>query len=118
MTSIKTENELGAIVLSADSLSRIAGYVATSCYGVVGMAYRNKSDGIASLLKWDALTKGVHVYAEEEKICVELHVILEYGVNIRVISGSIINNVKYTLENLTRFKVGKVTVCVEGIRVD
>jgi uncharacterized alkaline shock family protein YloU len=118
MTPIKMENELGAIVLAADCLSRMAGYVATGCYGVVGMAYRGASDGIASLLKWDALTKGVRVYAEEDKVCVELHVIIEYGVNIRVISNSIINSVKYAVENLTRFKVGKIKVCVEGVRVE
>ena len=55
---------------------------------------------------------------EDEKISIDLHVIVEYGVNIKVICESIIGNVKYAVETATGFKVGKVTVNVEGVRID
>lgn len=116
--AIKTENENGAIIMSTSVIARIAGKVAASCYGVVGMAYRNASDNIASLLGWDTITKGIHVSTEDDKIAIELHIIVEYGVNIKVISDSIIGSVRYSVESMTGFKVGKVTVNVEGIRVD
>ena len=82
------------------------------------MAYRNTSDSIASLLKWDNITKGIKVTTEDDKIDIDLHIIIEYGINIKVISESIISNVRYTVENMTGFKVGKVTINVEGIRID
>lgn len=116
--AVKTENELGAIVMSNNVIAKIAGVVATGCYGVVGMAYKNATDSIASLLKWDNITKGIKVSTTDEKINVDLHIIIEYGINIRVISESIINNVRYSIENMTGFKVGKVTINVEGIRID
>lgn len=116
--AVKTENEHGAIVISNNVISRIAGVTASGCYGVVGMAYRNTSDSIASLLKWDNITKGIKVTTEDDKIDIDLHIIIEYGINIKVISESIISNVRYTVENMTGFKVGKVTINVEGIRID
>ena len=116
--AVKTENELGAIVISNNVISRIAGATATSCYGVVGMAVKSATDGIASLLKWDNITKGIKVSTEDDKICIDLHIIVEYGINIKVISESIMSSVRYCVENITGFKVGKVTINVEGIRID
>ena len=116
--AIKTENERGAIVMSNTVIAHIAGMVATGCYGVVGMAYRNAGDTMASLLKWDTITKGIKVTTEEDTISIDLHIIVEYGVNIKVISDSIISNVRYNVESMTGCKVAKVTVNVEGIRVN
>lgn len=116
--SIKTENEHGAIVVSENVIARIAGLATSTCYGVVGMAYKSTTDNIAALLKWDSITKGIKVNTEDEKINLDLHVIVEYGVNIKAISESIINSVTYAVESAIGFKVGKVTVNVEGIRVD
>ncbi len=116
--AIKTETERGAIIMSNTVIAHIAGMVATGCYGVVGMAYKNAGDSFASLLKWDSITKGIKVTTEDDKISIDLHIIVEYGVNIKVISDSIISNVRYNVESMTGFRVGRVTVNVEGIRVD
>ena len=116
--AIKTENDNGAIVVSENVIARIAGVATSTCYGVVGMAYKSTSDSIAALLKWDSITKGIKVNTEDEKISIDLHVIVEYGVNIKVICESIIGNVKYAVVTATGFKVGKVTVNVEGVRID
>lgn len=116
--AIKTENDKGAIVMSSSVIAKIAGTATSLCYGVVGMAYKNKSDGLASLLKGESITKGISVTTDENKIRIDLHIIVEYGVNIKVICDSIINNVRYAVESMTGFKVGHVTVNIEGIRVD
>ncbi|MBR4890065.1 MAG: Asp23/Gls24 family envelope stress response protein [Clostridia bacterium] len=116
--AIKTENEHGAIVVSENVIARIAGVATSTCYGVVGMAYKSTSDNIAALLKWDSITKGITVNTEDEKISIDLHIIVEYGVNVKVICESIIENVKYAVESATGFKVGKVTVNVESVRID
>lgn len=116
--AVKTKNQNGDIVVSSTVIAHIAGAVATRCYGVVGMSYKSKGDGLVSLLKWDSLAKGITIYTENGKINIDLHIIVEYGVNIGVICQSIMNNVRYSVESMTGFKVGKICVNVEGIRVD
>jgi uncharacterized alkaline shock family protein YloU len=107
----------GGVTVESEVIAKIAGYVAGMSYGVVGMAYRSKSDSVASLLKKDNYTKGIKVNISEDKISVDIHIIIEYGVNINVIGKSIIKNVKYQLSHMTGLDVEQVNVCVEGFRV-
>ena len=107
----------GTIVIESDVIAKIAGYTASKCYGVVGMAHRSKADGIASLLRRDSYSKGIKVTVEDKRVTIEMHIIVEYGVNITVISNSIINNVQYQVNKLTGLEVETVNVFVEGFRV-
>jgi len=107
----------GGVTVESEVIAKIAGYVAGMSYGVVGMAYRSKSDTVASLLKKDNYTKGIKVTVNDDKISVDIHIIIEYGININVIGKSIIKNVKYQLSHMTGLDVEQVNVCVEGFRV-
>lgn len=115
--AIIINNELGDIEINQHVISKIAGAVATKCYGVVGMASRGKKDGFVSLLNIDNITRGVKISSEEGGLYIELHIIVEYGVNINVICDSIIHNVSYRVENSTGLKVDNVNVLVESVRV-
>ena len=115
---LKTSDSMGEVTIANSVISDIAGAVAGKCYGVVGMASRNKKDGIVSLLKPDTMTKGINVSVEEDGIVVGLHIIVEYGVNIQAICSSIVNRVRYTLENYVGLTVKRVNVRVEGVRTD
>jgi len=109
----------GSVVIENEVIAKIAGYVAAMSYGVVGMAYRSKSDSVASLLKKDNYTKGIKVsVSDDNKIIIDIHIIIEYGVNINVIGKSIIKNVKYQVCHMTGLEVEQVNVCVEGFRVE
>ena len=107
----------GSIIIETDVIAKIAGYIATGCYGVVGMGYRSKSDEFASLLKKDSLTKGIKVTVAEKKVSLDMHIIVEYGVIINAVCDSIINNVKYQVKQMTGLEVENVNVFVEGFRV-
>lgn len=107
----------GGVTIESEVIAKIAGYVAAMSYGVVGMAYRSKSDTVASLLKKDNYTKGIKVSVSDDKITIDIHIIIEYGVNINVIGKSIIKNVKYQVSHMTGLEVEQVNVCVEGFRV-
>ena len=111
---IKTE--LGNITLSETVIARIAGLAATECYGVIGMAAKSVRDGIVMLLKMDSLTRGVIVRVKDNVISVDLHVIMEYGINIPAISETISSTVKYKVQEFTGFDVDVVNIFVEGIR--
>ena len=97
----------GSIIIETDVIAKIAGYIATGCYGVVGMAYRSRSDEFASLLKRESLTKGIKVSVADKKVSLDIHVIVEYGVNINAVCTSIISNVKYQVNKMTGLEVEK-----------
>ncbi|MBE7030586.1 MAG: Asp23/Gls24 family envelope stress response protein [Ruminococcaceae bacterium] len=112
------ESAKGNISIEMDVIARIAGIIATGCYGVVGMAHRSKSDEFAALLKKDTLTKGIRVTCTpDKKLRLDIHVIVEYGVNINTVSNSVIQNVTYQLNHMTGLTVERVNVFVEGFRV-
>lgn len=115
---LKTNSELGEVSISNGVIAQIAGAVATKCYGVVGMAARNKKDGIVNLLKPDSMSRGINISVEDGGVLVEIHLIAEYGININTICKSIVNRVRYTIENCVGIKVNRVNVRVEGVRVD
>ena len=115
--SILINSELGEISVDNSVVASIAGAVASKCYGVVGMASKNKKGGVIRLLKRDNISRGVSVSVEDSGMVIELHIIVEYGVNISAICDSIVHNVRYQLEHNTGLKVTKVNVLVESVRV-
>ncbi len=115
---LKTDGGLGDVTVANSVVAQIAGEAASRCYGVVGMASKNKTDGIVSLLMPDTMSKGINVNVVDGGIVVELHIIVEYGVNINTICKSIVNRVRYTIEQAVGLKVTRADVKVEGVRVD
>ncbi len=57
--TIKTD--LGYIDITNEVLAGIAGYAASSCFGVKGMTIRSMSDGLAHLLGLENQSRGVKV---------------------------------------------------------
>ncbi|MBU5426490.1 Asp23/Gls24 family envelope stress response protein [Tissierella pigra] len=115
--SAKTNTEYGVISIDDNVIATLAGISAMESYGIVGMASKNATDGLFELLKSDYLAKGIKVYTKDEKLTIDLHVILEYGVRISVVAENIIERVKFNIENLTGLKIDQINVHVQGIRV-
>ena len=115
--AILVKSEYGEVSVNNSVIAMIAGEAANKCYGVVGMAARGKKDGIVNLLKPDNMTKGIGVSVEDSGVVIDMHIVVEFGVNIKVICDSIMNNVKYKVESSTGLKVTRVTVQVESVRV-
>ena len=113
----RTENEYGSIVISNNVIANAAGLIATSCYGVVGMAIRSPKDGIVSLLKPSNLAKGIKVLVEDNEITVDMYIVVQYGMNINAICESIMHGVKYRLSDIIGYEVKAVNIFVESIRV-
>ena len=115
--AILINSELGKVSVDNNVIASIAGAIANKCYGVVGMASKSKKDGVIKLLRMDNISRGIKVYTEDNGIVIDLHIIVEYGVNINAICDSIVHNVQYKLEHNTGLKVSKVNVLVESVRV-
>ena len=113
---LKFHSEQGEISVSSAVFSNITGMAATNCFGVKGMAYRSMTDGIVHLLRPEAMSKGVKViYNEDNTVSIELHIIVENGVNIATVCRSIMGEVKYVVSKNTGVEVRDVNVCVDSI---
>ena len=58
---IRLKTEEGTIAVDNAVYTNIAGYAATNCFGVKGMAVRSMTDGLVHLLRKEAMGKGVRV---------------------------------------------------------
>ena len=109
--------DLGQVIIDEEVIATYAGINAIECFGIVGMASVNMKDGFAQLLKRDNVSKGVHIKINDNKIYIDFHIIVSYGVNIATIADNIISNVKYKVEEFTGMEVEKINIFVEGVRV-
>ena len=113
---LKFHSEQGEISVSSAVFSNITGMAATNCFGVKGMAYRSMTDGLVHMLRREAMSKGVNViYNEDESISIELHIIVENGVNIPAVCRSIMNEVRYVVNKNTGAEVRAVDVFVDSM---
>ena len=61
---------------------------------------------------------GINVTVNNEnKITIDFHVIVSYGVSIRTVSDNLIDTVKYKVEEFTGMQIEKINIYVEGVRV-
>ena len=107
----------GNLIIDVDVVAQFAGSVAVECFGIVGMAAVSMSDGIAKMLKKENLKRGINVEMKNNKLILDFHVIVSYGVNIRTVAANLVNNVKYKVEEYTGFEIDKINIYVEGVRV-
>lgn len=113
---MKLQTERGEIRVSSEVFTNITGMVATSCYGVKGMAVRSKKDGLVHLLRRESMSKGVKVsYLGDGAVSIELHIIVDNGVNLTEISRSIMHRVQYEVGRLTGVEVRAVNVCIDSM---
>ncbi len=114
---VKIETHLGVIEISQEFFANLVGYVASSCFGVSGMATSGAVDGLKQLLSTKrTIDKGVRVRAVDNKLVIDIHIVVSFGVNISAIVKSIVNKVKYTVEDATGLEVSKVNVFVDSMK--
>lgn len=113
---MKLQSEKGEIRISSEVFTNITGAAATNCYGVKGMAIRSKTDGLVHLLRRESMSKGVKVtYNEDSTVSIELHIIVDNGVNLMAVSRSIMNEVRYNVSRITGVEVKNVDVYVDSM---
>ena len=116
---IRQQTELGEIKGGTNVYTNIAGNAATSCFGVKGMAIRSVTDGLVHLLRRESMAKGVLVRTNDDgTISIELHIIIDQGVNIPALGASIISEVRYIVSKQTETEVREVNVIVDSIVTD
>ena len=113
------ENELGKIAVNNNVYTKIAGNAATKCFGVKGMAVRSVTDGLVHLLRRESMAKGVLVRVNDDgTISIDLHIMIDQGVNIPVLGQSIVSEVRYKVSQQTDTEVRDVNVIVDSVVID
>ena len=110
---IRMENQWGLIEVTPEYFNEIVGNAVSDCYGVAGMG---RTRQILPLLKRrQAANPGVRVFKQDKGVMVDLHVTVQYGLNISAIVRSIVSRVSHTVEGATGLPVQKVNVFVDGM---
>ena len=114
---IRIDNRYGTIEVSQEYFRHLVGEAVSSCYGVVGMVSKSPVKGLRAILgRGNKVEDGVRVRSEGERLVVDVHIEVVFGMNISAIAKSIVNKVRYTVEEATGLTVKKVNVFVYGIQ--
>ena len=115
---IRHDNENGAVNVSANVYTDIAGTAASNCFGVKGMAARSVKDGVYHLLRKESMAKGVNVvFHEDDTITIDLHIMVDNGVNLNAVGEAIISRVSYEVTQYTGTEVRAVNVYIDSMMI-
>ena len=116
---IRHASDNGSVIVSTNVYTDIAGTAATNCFGVKGMVARSMKDGLFHLLRKESARKGVRVlFHDDRSISIDLHIMVDSGVNLQAVSRSIISEVRYVVNKHTRTRVRAVNVHIDAITAD
>lgn len=111
---VSRSDELGNIHISEEVLAAIAAAATLEVEGVNALSANLGSD-LAELLGKKNLAKGIQIQMEEEKVKVELSILMDYGHTIPEVGKAVQDNVKNAVESMTGLEVAAVNVAVSGI---
>ena len=117
MNKGQINTNLGQISINPDVIAFYVGIQAVECFDIVGMAAVSVTDGISRLLKRENLTKGISVKIEDNKLILDFHIIVAYGLSISAITQNLIETIQYKAEKFTGMEVKKINIFVEGVRI-
>ncbi|MBQ6661099.1 MAG: Asp23/Gls24 family envelope stress response protein [Lachnospiraceae bacterium] len=111
------ETKFGDVYIDLDVIAQYAGSAAIENFGVVGMSAVSMKDGLAKLLRRESLSHGVHVEVNDNKLSIDLHIIVSYGISVATVCQNLCETVKYRVEEFSGLTVEKINVYVDGVRV-
>jgi uncharacterized alkaline shock family protein YloU len=101
--------ELGRLTVGRDAVAEIVAETALACYGVVGLT-------AGSRVKRVLRREGISVDGDADGLRVELHVVVEHGLNLTEVASTVRSQVAYEVERLVGFPVAAVEVVIQRVR--
>lgn len=112
----KEITSLGTIHISPNAVATIAYHATVESYGVVGLAPKNRAEGIANTITREP-ARGVSVDYNGDNVDIDIYVIVEYGTRIAEVANNVANTVRYHVEKALELKISNINVHVAGLRV-
>ena len=103
------ELELGRLTIARDAFAEIVAETALGCYGVVGLSAGSR---VGRLLR----REGISIEADARGLRIELHVVVEHGLNLAEVAATVRSQVAYEVTRLTGFDVVAVEVVIQRVR--
>jgi uncharacterized alkaline shock family protein YloU len=111
------ETRLGKIEVLPTAIASISSQAVLECYGVVGMASKDLASGIVEILQPSSHRRGVDIDIQDDRIVIDLYVVIEYGTRITTVAQNIQSVVRYTVEKALGVPVVAVNIHVQDLRV-
>jgi len=99
----------GRLTISRDAVAEIVAETALACYGVVGISAGTR---VGRILRRD----GINIEGGPTALRIELHVVVEHGLNLAEVASTIRSQVGYDVERLTGLGVAAVEVVIQRVR--
>ena len=114
---LEEEGELGSIQIHNSVIAIIARLAAAEVPGVADLA-QNLVENLAGLVAGRrAGERGVHVEIVDNQVVLDVHVTLDYGVNIPKVAWQVQHDVREAVERMSGKQVRAVNVFVQNIAV-
>ena len=107
----------GDLHISNQVIAEIVGSSVMDCYGVIGMSDPQTQGSTIKLLSSARSSKGVTVESGETGVRIGIYAVLQYGVNISVVTQNIRDQINFALSSYVQVPVESIDVHVTGIKV-
>lgn len=111
---IRVVNDHGNIVIEESVIEDMISIKIKECYGIVEMSGKNK---LFELIQKEKNKKGITVKIENNKLTINLFVVIQYGVSIASVSENIIDYIKYFVEETIGVDIEKINVNIKDVRI-
>lgn len=107
----------GRVSIANGAIMTIVHDAVLSCYGIVDMAPRSFGSAISRKLGFSSDARGIDISVEENRVSIELSVVVEYGTPIFTVASNVMQAVKFQVERVLGLDVERVNVNVDGLHV-
>ena len=101
--------ELGRLTISRDAVAEIVAETVLGCYGVVGLSAGTR---VGRLLR----REGISIEGDVKALRIEVHVVIEHGLNLAEVAATVRSQVAYEVTRLTGLEVAAVEVVIQRVR--
>ena len=113
-----TEESAGEIKISNEAILIIAAQALCDIKGI-HLAV-SAAEGIVDKLVKKPSQRGIRIYLDDDakKADIDVHISIDYGMNIPEVSWTVQESVKKNVETMTSISVDKVNVFVDGVTIE
>ncbi|HEY0414947.1 MAG TPA: Asp23/Gls24 family envelope stress response protein [Gaiellaceae bacterium] len=103
------ELEHGRLTISREAVAEIVAETALASYGVVGLSAGSR---VGRMFR----REGISVDGSAAALRIELHVVVEHGLNLAEVAATVRSQVAYEVARLTGLAVASVEVVIQRVR--
>jgi uncharacterized alkaline shock family protein YloU len=101
--------ENGRLTIAREAVAEIIAETTLGCYGVVGLTAGTR---VRRMFR----REGITVEGDAHALRIELHVVVEHGLNLAEVASTIRSQVGYDVERLTGLSVASVEVVIQRVK--